>query len=139
MMDANDTLQQQHSNFSSWVRDHKLIDIHVRCHGIDGEPPTFARGSRRIDYMLATKGINEYVVAAGILPFNEFCTSDHRALFADIALHDLLKGSPNQLASQTAGPYKAMTQGRSGSIARSYKTTWIAHSSNTIWKTSPNG
>ena len=101
MLDANDTLQKPNSKFSRWVRNHTLLDVHVRQHGTDGEPPTFARGSRRIDYILATAEIAGYIKAAGILPLNDFCTSDHRALFVDIALQEYLRGSPNPLAPQS--------------------------------------
>ena len=48
MLDANDTLQAPNNTFSRWVRLHRLVDIHVRRLGTDGEPPTYARGKHRI-------------------------------------------------------------------------------------------
>ena len=98
MMDANDTLQSPNNRFTRWVRQHKLFDIHVRKHGTEEEPPTYARGTKRIDYILTTAEISEFVTAAGILPLHEFVTSDHRALFIDVSLLQYLRGDPNPLA-----------------------------------------
>ena len=97
MLDANDTLQNPNSRFTRWVREQKLVDIHVRKHGTDDEPPTYARGSKRIDYILTSAEISDYVTAAGILPLHEFITSDHRALFIDVALKEYLRDDPNPM------------------------------------------
>ena len=102
MLDANDSLQSASSKFTRWVREKELVDLHLLRHGNDEEPPTYARGSKRIDYILATSKIAEYMSKAGILPLHDFCTSDHRALFVDIELQEYLKGDPNPFAPQSS-------------------------------------
>ena len=99
MMDANDMLQSPRSALSKWTREHKLIDVHVQRHGMEGEPPTHACGSNRIDYILTSSDISEFVTAAGILPLNEFCTSDHHAVYVDVALQEFLGGEPNPMVA----------------------------------------
>jgi hypothetical protein len=95
MLDANDSLQHFNNDFTKWVRSSNLVDIHVHRHGTEGEPNTHIRGSSRIDYMLLSPDLVEYVTAAGILPMYGFATSDHRALFCDIDLDSYLGGLPN--------------------------------------------
>jgi hypothetical protein len=77
-IDANDTLQSVNTEFTKFARRHGLSDILVDRHGTEDEPPTFARGSFRIDYVMGTAGIGQYVTAAGILPLKAISGSDHR-------------------------------------------------------------
>ena len=106
-IDANDSLQIPNSSFTRWVRARKMVNVHVQKHGTDDEPPTYIRGSRCIDYILATEAISSYVTAAGILPFHEFCTSDHRALYADIAIQEFLCGEPNPIETAACRPLQS--------------------------------
>jgi hypothetical protein len=94
MLDANDSLQNQQSFFTTWVRSLQLIDIHLFHHGTEEEPASYVRGSLRIDYILATKLINNYVTQCGMLPFHELCLSDHRPLYANIDLSNYLGHFP---------------------------------------------
>ena len=84
MMDANDTLQNPNSKLTKWVKENQLYDPHLELHGCEDEPPTYARGKNRIDYILTSERMLNYVTGAGILPLHEITTSDHRALFVDI-------------------------------------------------------
>jgi hypothetical protein len=95
-IDANDTLQNISSEFTKFALQHGLSDILVDRHGTDGEPATYARGTRRIDYVMATQAINEYVKAAGIMPLKTFSDSDHRPNFVDIDLVKFLENEPTQ-------------------------------------------
>jgi hypothetical protein len=101
MLDANESLQHFNNDFTKWVRESGLVDIHVHRHGTDGEPATHTRGSSRIDYMLISQDLIDYVSAAGILPFKTFTKSDHRALFMDIDLEAYLGGKPSDTALST--------------------------------------
>lgn len=94
LMDANDTLQNTRSALTKWTLETNLIDPLVQRHGTEGEPPTHARGSQRIDYILVSEHISEYVTACGILPLHSICFSDHRALFLDIDLQAFLQSEP---------------------------------------------
>jgi hypothetical protein len=93
-IDANDTLQSINSEFSKFSRRHGLSDILVDRHGTEDEPPTYARGSARIDYVMATAGIGQYVTAAGILPLKAISGSDHRPTFVDFDLTSFLGDQP---------------------------------------------
>jgi hypothetical protein len=98
MLDANESLQHFNNDFTKWVRESGLVDIHVHRHGTEGEPATHTRGSSRIDYMLVSQNLVDFVSAAGILPFKTFTKSDHRALFMDIDLEAYLGGRPSDTA-----------------------------------------
>jgi hypothetical protein len=101
MLDANETLQHFNNDFTKWVRNSSLIDIHVHRHGTEEEPATYTRGRTRIDYMLISPDLVEFVSAAGILPFKTFTKSDHRALFMDIDMDCYLGGRPSDAALAT--------------------------------------
>jgi hypothetical protein len=101
MLDANESLQHFNNDFTKWVRNSGLIDIHVHRHGTEDEPATYTRGKTRIDYILISPDLVEFVSAAGILPFKTFTKSDHRALFMDIDLDRYLGGRPSDAALAT--------------------------------------
>jgi hypothetical protein len=93
-IDANDTLQCVNSGFTKFARQNGLTDILVDRHGTEDEPPTYARGSFRIDYVMATAGIAQYVTSAGILPLKAISGSDHRPTFVDFDLTSFLGDQP---------------------------------------------
>jgi hypothetical protein len=95
MIDANSCLEDNKSKFSKWVSELHLIDPLTARHGTERQPATFQGGKHRIDYFLMTQEIYNYVIRAGILPWQSFYTSDHRALFMDIDLAAYLKGEPS--------------------------------------------
>jgi hypothetical protein len=101
MLDANESLQHFNNDFTKWVRESGLVDIHVHRHGTEGEPAMHTRGSSRIDYMLISQDLVDFVSAAGIVPFKTFTKSDHRALFMDIDLDNYLGGRPSDTALAT--------------------------------------
>jgi hypothetical protein len=100
MIDANESMCDRGEKFSKWVHKTGLCDIMVQRHGTEKEPATFIGGSKRIDYILVTEKLTEYVAAAGILEENEFYESDHRALYVDLDLEAFLGGSPSPMEAR---------------------------------------
>jgi hypothetical protein len=101
MIDANESLSDSRSKFTGWTNANKLVDILVQQHGTEGEPATYAGGSKRIDYIMMTPKIAEFVEAAGILELKAYSDSDHRALYADIDMAAFLGGKPSPLENST--------------------------------------
>ena len=91
--DANDD-----RNFSNLVLRHNLKDILINKHGPASEIPTRKEG-RRIDYIFASEAVTEQVINCGALNYNRIVDSDHRALFLDLRIDELLEGSPPILSS----------------------------------------
>ena len=56
----------------------------------DHLPATHKRGSKAIDHVYMTPNVLQHVTQAGIAPFDYTFRSDHRAIFFDINLGDLL-------------------------------------------------
>jgi hypothetical protein len=100
MMDANDSMQRHSSKLTKWVKQHELIDPHTYLHGTADQPPTYIGGSTRIDYFLVSPDLIPYVSQAGIIPFNGYYESNHRALFINIDLSRVLKGMPHDPISR---------------------------------------
>jgi hypothetical protein len=95
MMDANESTQTNNNKLSDWIRANHLVDPMIARHGNDNIPCTYKRGSNRIDYILTTRNIANYITSAGFLSYNHLAPSDHKALFIDVDLSRYLKGDPH--------------------------------------------
>jgi hypothetical protein len=63
-----------------------LIDIHARTHGLDSEVATYARGTKRLDYILMNEQLASHSTNCGADPFNHRFYSDHRGIWVDLEL-----------------------------------------------------
>jgi hypothetical protein len=83
-MDANNT-----SNRTDVVKDFckscNLVDIYEERHGDTSQFPTHEHGSVKIDFLLGSKNVMEYVEKVGYIRFHEAFDSDHRAVFCDLS------------------------------------------------------
>ena len=62
-----------------------LVDAHTLFATQDGAPPpTYQRGSKKIDFILITPRVATAVKSVGILPLHDWYLSDHRALMLDL-------------------------------------------------------
>ena len=92
-MDANSDYKDE--EFTTFMESTQLLDLHEDLHPIQ-TPPTYNRGTRKIDYILGTMKISSSVTKGGLTTYNDGLKfSDHRALFIDIKETDVFvdKGS----------------------------------------------
>jgi hypothetical protein len=76
---------------------HDLFDVHQQRLGDTSNAPTYMRGTKKLDYVLASIALRATFRFCGINLFNKLLQSDHRALFADFALHTFLGSKPPAL------------------------------------------
>jgi exonuclease III len=81
--DINEELGNDISRFSRISAKHHLIEFIQHKHDIEGEPPTYARGSKHLDYIFVTIGLETSVRCCGILPYSDILNSDHHCLYMD--------------------------------------------------------
>ena len=55
-----------------------LVEIIQHYHGIAVEPPTYARGTKRLNYVFCTPNLLASVTRSGILPYSEVIESTHK-------------------------------------------------------------
>ena len=67
-----------------------MIDPLLYRHNIKYEPHTYKRGSHRIDFVVCTKIINQYITKCEILPFDTVTVSDHRPFYLDVNIFAFL-------------------------------------------------
>ena len=97
MMDSNDL----HTKELEPIMTRKgLKELYVHRHGANNEPETHIRGSTRIDFMYGSAGVQQSVRQCGIGAYADFCMTDHRHMFADLDLGELLAGHPPEIAEQ---------------------------------------
>ena len=64
---------------------------------MDTEQSTYARGPNRVDYILASNRLLEFVLRQGCEPFNARIFSDHRGIFVDFSYPGFFNLAPNVL------------------------------------------
>jgi exonuclease III len=96
--DINEELGNDINGFASISSKHNLVEIIQHRHGIAGEPPTYAREQKRLDYIFVTPGLLTSIKHCGILPYSDVIDSDHRCLFVDFDTQMLLGGDPAVLS-----------------------------------------
>jgi hypothetical protein len=74
-----------------------LFDVHAIFHGGAADIPTYARGSKRLNYCIASTSLESYIAVSGFNLFNECLHSDHRALFVDFRLKAFFGHGPPTL------------------------------------------
>jgi hypothetical protein len=84
--DLNEELGSSAGGMTQLVSDLGLIDIHTRELGLDNEVATYARGTKRLDYILMTEQIASHTSSCGAEPFNHRFYSDHRGIWVDLEL-----------------------------------------------------
>jgi hypothetical protein len=75
-LDANESLYDTNCRIRDLTRKHKLADLHTRMHGLEGQPATYNRGQKKIDYIFGSSEVANNTLRAGITPFDSM--SDHR-------------------------------------------------------------
>ena len=100
MGDFNESIGVKPEEMASVITEGRLTDAYCFRHGIDNEHPTYARGTKRVDYILVSQRLTEHIRATGAEPFNFRIFSDHRGLFVDFALPGFFDRAPNVLTKQ---------------------------------------
>jgi hypothetical protein len=92
--DLNEELGTDLSGFASICADYNLADIHAHFHPDTNDLVTYARGSKRVDYAMASTTLLPWINNNGFNPFNLVHFFDHRAGYFDINLQGALGPDP---------------------------------------------
>jgi hypothetical protein len=84
--DLNETLGNDPTLMASVCAKLNLYDVVDNMHGSSADIPTYIRGTYRLDYCLLSSTLQSAVHAIGFNFFNQYASSDHRALFVDFDL-----------------------------------------------------
>jgi hypothetical protein len=98
MGDFNELVGAKPSEMASVLSAGYLTDTFCFRHGLDNEKATYARGTKRVDYVFVSQRLTEHIRSLGAEPFNFRIFSDHRGLFVDFAMPGFFDRAPNELA-----------------------------------------
>ena len=100
-IDANESTDSVNSALHTFMRNNKLLDLHLFRHQSfeTPTPATYDRGRRKIDFMFGTQLVANNIHRIGIHAFSEIFISDHRGLYVDLDLETLLLGKPAQITT----------------------------------------
>jgi Endonuclease/Exonuclease/phosphatase family len=97
MGDFNESIGTNPSGMAGVMTKGDLVDSFCYCHGLQQEKPTYARGSKRVDYILVSPCLVPFMRATSAKPFNFRIFSDHRGLFLDFSYPGFFDRAPNVL------------------------------------------
>jgi exonuclease III len=93
MLDANEHIGEKPGGISQIIAKFKLTDLVLQRHPEKEIPNTYARGSRRIDYIFGTPKVAQNCAQVGILPYGTGFSSDHRGIFIRVDMEKILSTS----------------------------------------------
>jgi hypothetical protein len=106
MMDANETMGGEKNEVSSIASKCNLINIHTTRHQEAARTATYARGTKKFDFILVTPELLPLVQNSGMLPFYEGIHTNHRGMFVDLDAKATFHRKIAELYSQ---PSRALT------------------------------
>jgi hypothetical protein len=99
MGDFNESLGSDPRLMGSVCASHDLFDVISNFHGESAEIPTYARGTKRLNYAAASSSLRHLICACGYNLFNEHIHLDHHTSFVDLRLKDCFGHVTPSLAS----------------------------------------
>jgi hypothetical protein len=97
LIDANETIGNKPGGLAPILNRIGLTDLIHSQHHLNDTVNTHARGSKRIDYVLGTRKVQENCARSGMLPYGVGYQSDHRALFIKVNLQEILQTTVSQM------------------------------------------
>jgi hypothetical protein len=91
MMDANEPLGERPGGLGHLVGRHSLVDLSEKILQENNNVSTYARGSKKIDFIFSTQRVAKFCTDSGIVPFGFGYPSNHRALFVRVNISKILK------------------------------------------------
>ena len=99
----NEDTEKGRSSIAKMLIDCNMVNLHTYLHkDLDDPPNTYIRGKDCIDIMAGTTLVAENTKQAGIEAFGQTYHSDHRGMFADLAINNILNGHPAELGAMIA-------------------------------------
>jgi hypothetical protein len=101
MINANEDIGSQPGGLSNTISSAGLFDLVDARHNAGSYPNTYARGTKRIDYIFGTERVRKHCISSGILPFGYRYSSDHRAIFIRLKVGKVLSMTIHPSESST--------------------------------------
>jgi hypothetical protein len=85
MLDSNEAIDDKEELLRKLFRETSLLDVFALHTKQECNLPTYMRGTKRIDFILASANIMSYVEKVGYTAFYDASESDHRGAFMEIS------------------------------------------------------
>jgi hypothetical protein len=105
--DFNEVFGSERDGMSQIASETGLIDLMAAHHSHKPPPATYARGQKRLDYVLASSNVQVALKAAGYEAFDNRIASDHQGYFLDFDTTTLFGLETQQLATRHRRPLSA--------------------------------
>ena len=85
LIDANESIGDDECSMNRLFSESTLVDAFTKISNEDCNTPSYARGSKRIDFILTSYKLLLFITQAGYLPFFKYnMESDHRGCCIDL-------------------------------------------------------
>jgi exonuclease III len=85
MLDANEAVEDKEGSLRRIFKSTNLVDVFELHTGRKCEIPTYTRGTKRIDFILASYNLLSYAKKVGYIVFYDASESDHRGAFIELS------------------------------------------------------
>jgi hypothetical protein len=102
MLDANEPLREQPGGLGHLVGENSLVDLSEKILHDKTNVSTYARGTKKIDFIFGTKQVEKFCIESGIVPFGFGYPSNHRALFIQVNIGEILNTTVTTVESWLA-------------------------------------
>jgi hypothetical protein len=109
MLDANKPLGDRPGGLGNLVGRHSLINLSKTILHANENVTTYARGSKKIDFIFGTRRVEKFCEGAGLVPFGFGYPSNHRALFIQINIGKILNANVSAIESRHAWKLQNVT------------------------------
>ena len=109
--DFNEEINESNSGIGSLATRCGLADVFAIRLGTPTLPATYQRGTKRLDFMLATPSLLTHIRAAGYDPFAYRIPSDHRGMYIDFSTDTLFRHKLPPLAPASRRDFSSKTPG----------------------------
>jgi exonuclease III len=123
MLDANEPLGERPGGLGNLVGRHSLVDLSQKVIQDEEKVSTYARGSKKIDFIFGTQRVAKHCTDSGIVPYGFGYPSDHRALFIRINIGNILNTSFHLSSLCMPDDYKMQHQRNDWVLSRQYTNT----------------
>ena len=130
MMDANES-SVHGSAVDRLIYACGLTNVHVRETEALEPPPTYHRGSSKIDFVLVSSRVTHSVVSRTILPIHDGYLSDHRALLVDFDAKLLFGGHTSDVVPPRA---RQLTSTNPKAVSKYMKLMLQQMETHSIWQ-----
>ena len=109
--DFNEEITSHESGMNTLATSCGLVDVFSIRLGSATQPPTYQRGTKRLDYLLMSPSLLPMILAAGYDPFGYRLPSDHRGMYVDLSTDAIFEQELPEMSAASKREFRTSSPG----------------------------